>query len=241
MDSEATIATDRWLRHLKRFLKVARTGIDPEGVHQVRVATRRLDVWLILGGWRVYRDDLRWLRRRASAVRDIDVLLGRKGLPRMTRAAIISWKRESHAEFRLACDDGRLSALMVGLGAMPPIDQAEATRQLPKILDDVLQAGAKVEKDDMNIASFHRLRRAARRLRYALEAVEASTSSLKKLQVMLGEVNDLAVARRCLDHLPAEKVPTEQIALLHDELAFMLPRARELWREEKNAIGRMVS
>ncbi len=240
MTSVETIPLDLWLRQLKRYLKVARIGIDPEGVHQVRVATRRLDVWLILGGWRIYRDDLRWLRGRASVLRDADVLLARKGLPRATRTALIGWRREAQAELIMACDDGRLTALMVGLGAMHPISASGARKRTLDLLSDIMRAGAKIEGENGEIESFHRLRRAARRLRYGLEAVGASASRLKKLQEVLGAVNDLAVARRCLERLPGDKVPTELVVLLQDELAFLLPRARELWLEEKSAINKMV-
>ncbi|HEU4743256.1 MAG TPA: CHAD domain-containing protein, partial [Meiothermus sp.] len=63
------IAPTRWLLHLENHLPVARKGADPEGVHQVRVAGRRLRVWLELGGYQVLHDDLRWLVRGAGKVR----------------------------------------------------------------------------------------------------------------------------------------------------------------------------
>ena len=240
MTTEETIPIDRWLRHLNRFLKVARAGIDPEGVHQVRVATRRLDAWLVLGGWRVYRDDLRWLRRRASTVRDLDALLGRKGLPKSIRQPLMGMKRQAHADFRLACDDQRLAALMVGLATLHPLKIAEARKLLSRMLRDASEAGEEVETDGSNLEALHRLRRALRRLRYGLESIGKSTSPLKQLQEMLGNVNDLAVSLRCLDQLPSALIPPRYRSGLEDELALSLPLARGLWIDEKHEIKRTV-
>lgn len=239
MITERTIPIDRWLRHLKRYLKVARAGIDPEGIHQVRVATRRIDAWLVLGGWRVYRDDLRWLRDRASAVRDIDVLLMRKGLPRALRAPLMARKRELHAEFILACDDPRLAALMVGLTFVPPIS-GDASKRLERLFENVFDSGRDVEENGGNIESVHRLRRSLRRLRYGLELLGQSTAPLKRLQELLGSLNDLAVALRSIDQLPPDKVPPRYRAALDDELALALPLARGLWLDEKDLIKRMA-
>jgi CHAD domain-containing protein len=240
MTSDTTIPIDRWLRHLKRHLKVARLGIDPEGVHQVRVATRRVDAWLVLGGWRVFRDDLRWLRDRASAVRDIDVLLLRKGLPRSLKPPLMARKRQFHAEFILACDDPRLAALMVGLTAIHPIDEAEARKHVHSLFERVFECGKELEENGLTIEAMHRLRRALRRLRYGLEFLEKSTAPLKRLQEMLGNLNDLAVALRSIDQLPADKTPAKFRAALDDELALSLPLARGLWIDEKNSIKGMV-
>lgn len=240
MNTESTIPIDRWLRHLKRYLKVSRVGIDPEGIHQVRVATRRIDAWLVLGGWRVYRDDLRWLRDRASAVRDLDVLLMRKGLPRSLRAPLMARKRQTHAEFILACDDARLTALVVGLSVARPIQVAEARRRLGRLFDVVFEVGKDVEENSGMIESMHRLRRALRRLRYALELLDSSTAPLKRIQELLGNLNDLAVALRSIDQLPPDKVPPRYRAALDNELALALPLARGLWLDEKDSIKRMA-
>lgn len=240
MNTESTIPIDRWLRHLKRYLKVARVGIDPEGIHQVRVATRRIDAWLVLGGWRVYRDDLRWLRDRASAVRDIDVLLTRKGLPRSLRSALMARRRQAHAEFILACDAARLAALVVGLSAVRPIQAAEARRRLGRLFEVVFEVGKDVEENGSKSESMHRLRRALRRLRYAMEMLDGSTAPLKRIQELLGNLNDLAVALRNIDQLPADKVPPKYRAALDDELALALPLARGLWLDEKDRIKRMA-
>lgn len=240
MTAEKTIPIDRWLRHLKRYLKVARAGIDPAGIHQVRVATRRLDAWLVLGGWRVYRDDLRWLRRRASAVRDIDALLSRRGFPRTLRSPLTVIKRQAHAEFVLACNDPRLAAITVGLTTLRPIDAAEAKKRLTRMLGDAVRVGESVEKNGHDLELVHGLRRALRRLRYGRELLGESAAQLKKLQELLGSINDLAAALRSIDQLPPDKIPLRYRASLDDELALSLPLARGLWLDERDEIRRMV-
>lgn len=241
MTAEETIPIERWLRHLRRYLKVARAGVDPEGVHQVRVATRRIDAWLILGGWHVFRDDLRWLRRRASAVRDIDALLARKGFPKSVKPPMMVLKRQAHAEFVSACDDPRLAALLVGLSSVPAIKTSEAKKRLHRMLDQAIRAGEDAEKNGLDLESLHRLRRMLRRLRYGLEMLGASTTPLKRLQEMLGNINDLAVALRCLDQMPTDKIPACYRASLDDELALSLPLVRGLWVDEKDTIKGMVN
>jgi CHAD domain-containing protein len=240
MSSEETIPIDRWLRHLKRYLKVARSGIDPDGVHQVRVATRRIDAWLMLGGWHVFRDDLRWLRQRASAVRDIDALLERPGLPRTLRSPLMNLKHKAQAEFADACDDTRLAALMVGLASIRPIKLSETKKRLHRISEAVVKAGEAAEGNGNDLELLHRLRRALRRLRYGLEFFGASTTTIKRLQETLGNINDLVVALRCIDQLPPDQIPLRYRAELDNELALSLPLAQGLWMDEKDNIRRMV-
>ena len=57
---------------------------------------------------------------------------------------------------------------------------------------------------------------------------------------MLGNLNDLAVALRSIDQLPADKIPAKYRAALDDELALSLPLARGLWIDEKELIKEMV-
>lgn len=64
-----------WLEHLKKHFPLALEGQDLEGVHQVRVAARRLRAYVELLGWRVLRDDLSRLSRGTSRVRDLEVAL----------------------------------------------------------------------------------------------------------------------------------------------------------------------
>ena len=164
----------------------------------------------------------------------------RKGLPRSLKAPLVLRKRQTHAEFILACDDPRLAALMVGLTAIQPIDGAEARKHVHRLFERVFECGKELEENGLTIEAMHRLRRALRRLRYGLEFLEKSTAPLKRLQEMLGNLNDLAVALRSIDQLPADKTPAKFRTALDDELALSLPLARGLWVDEKNLIKGMV-
>lgn len=93
-DRVATAArrlTGALLRQMRRHERGARVGLDPEQVHKMRVATRRLRGALqVLGPAfstptrRRLRAELRWLARALGRVRDLDV--HRMALPR--------WRRE---------------------------------------------------------------------------------------------------------------------------------------------------
>lgn len=97
---------------------VVRAGIDPEGVHQARVGTRRLrsDLRaygsLLLPAWAAsLRDELSWLADALGAVRDADVLLERlehrvAALPEGERAGEVLLAR------LVAERDGARSALL---------------------------------------------------------------------------------------------------------------------------------
>jgi len=236
-----TIPLDRWLRHLRHNLSIARECEDPEGVHQVRVATRRIETWLLLAGWHVYRDDLRWLRVEASSARDVDVLLLRAGLPKRLKDDLTDHRRTAYGEFLLAAEDPRLQALIVGLGALPPLAPTVASTRMGRLLAKVLERGKQVSEEQGSLESLHGLRRALRRLRYGLELTGGSTASLKRLQDALGHINDLAVAIRCLDDLGRGIAPAGFRATLQSELSAARPVALQLWSNERDRIRLMVA
>ena len=102
---------------------VAREGSDPEGVHRMRVATRRLQAALSLYAPALdpaagaLRGELRWLRRELGDVRDLDTHLERLG------------------RLQAACDAG------AGRAALAPLadllrrrrDEARRERLLPAL------------------------------------------------------------------------------------------------------------
>src|SRR5262249_6619790 len=80
-DAFAEIARN-CLSHLRANEACARLGEDPEGVHQLRVATRRLRA--LVGAYRHHIDDqvhsfladeLRWLQLQLGPARDWDVFI----------------------------------------------------------------------------------------------------------------------------------------------------------------------
>jgi CHAD domain-containing protein len=197
-----------WIEHLGAHAELARSGEDPEGVHQVRVAAGRLSVWLELGRRHVLRDDLRWVRRIAGPVRDIDVMLARDARDGYHEAA--EWRAALRAERRAAREtllaalaSARFRSLLAALAWSPGLGDERARATLPKFERRVARASAALERSPEDPVALHRLRRGLRRMRYALEWLGKDASALKKFQEDLGELNDLAVMLRREHRVPS--------------------------------------
>jgi CHAD domain-containing protein len=219
------IGSEAWLAHLVRHVPIARAGEDREGVHQVRVACARLDVFLRLGERRALRDDLRWLRERASAVRDLDVLLA--SAPPEPFALWLAGERVvARAALLEALESPRLRALLDAWRWLPPL-RRERARKLRRELERkcarrVRKALAPDAPPDAPLEALHAARRAVRRLRYADEWLGRRGRPLAQIQDALGEVNDLSVARRWLAACPHE----HECELFRADLERRLARAR---------------
>ena len=201
------IAADRWTAHLREHLDLARRPAEVEGVHQVRVAARRLDAWLLLGRRRMLRDDLRWLRGVVGEARDLDVLLARGDeFPE----GFIAWLQERRAAEQLRVEAGldseRTSALVAALLVAAPVEENHARRSIGGFFDRVSRGdavlasgGDKAEPLDVQV---HGLRRAIRRLRFALDWMGEKVSVLVELQDRFGEACDQVVLLRWIDECP---------------------------------------
>lgn len=192
-----------WLDHLVKHLPIAREGNDPEGVHQVRVALRRIRVWLELAQIRVLEDDLTWLVRGAGRVRDLEVLLQDATLPKAFQAWAKRRLIEARAEFIPMLDSPRLAALLAALSVLPPWEEALAKKRLGR-LERRLKQRAKQWQQQETLQALHALRRALRKLRYALEWLERDPKATKELQEVLGQVGDLSVTLGYLGAFEAE-------------------------------------
>ena len=218
---------------------------DPEFLHQMRVGMRRLRAAL-----RAFRPVLahrparalgRRLRRFSpllGAARDWDVfcswLASNKSLSQTALRLHATARREargavSSAKFRRMTDAARELAER-GVHDAPM--RALAQRTLPKVHAKAMKRARRIEWE--NAAERHLLRIRVKRLRYACEYFEpcfqaagsAYLARLKALQELLGQLNDMAVARRLLRGLPgnpealARKISAREIRLLS-----ALPRA----------------
>ncbi|MGH7163237.1 MAG: CHAD domain-containing protein, partial [Planctomycetota bacterium] len=121
------IPVDRWLDHFVRQVLFARE--QPGGVHQLRVTAARLRVWLEMSGLRVLSDDVRWIRRAAAPVRDLDALLAGEWPEEFAQ-----WLREERTRqrwgFLTALDGGRLKGLTLALALLPPVPRETARTAL---------------------------------------------------------------------------------------------------------------
>lgn len=195
----AGIAPAKWLAHLARHLPVAREGTDAEGVHQVRVAGRRLRVWLDLGEYRVLHDDLRWLVRGLGPARDLDVLcaspLGREG----AFAAWLEARREAErAAARALLDSPRVEGLLRAFATLPPIAPDRAARRVRQLERAARRAGEDF-RQAAGLEALHAWRRAVRRLRYARDWAGLDGRRLAALQELLGLVCDAGALGRTLE------------------------------------------
>jgi len=224
----------------------AAAGTDSEYLHQLRVGTRRLRAALRASRalWR--KDDVRALRRQlrdltavSGPARDWDVFLRRAPVPLRARAR----DRQRKAQ----------AALRRVLRAMQPLrlprDASRSRQSWPAFARDVLEqldrsAQRRAARADWaDAAARHALRIRLRRLRYVSEFASGAfpghrakplIRSLKHLQDLLGELNDLEVARRLTRQLSGRDTrPKERERKLLSELAGAWRRfaaAPRFWR-----------
>ncbi len=117
-----------------------------------------------------------------------------------------------------------------------------ASRLLPRLAEEVLEAGEKSLADDLNAKDAHSFRILVKRFRYTLEyfrpcygeAMDVYLGKLKALQQALGELNDCYATRRLLiDVLKAGDPPTRYkklFAALNRREEDLMERFRAEWR-----------
>ncbi len=228
------------------------TGVDPEGVHQMRVGARRLRSDL-----RTFRPlldrevtdpvrgELRWLGEVLGAVRDPDVLgeqlrsvagdvLGADDEPGLDAIVgrLSSSRDEAVAELHEALGSTRYRRLLdrlVALADDPPLRKA-ATGRADEVLPGLvakpwrdLRKEVASLGDDPEDEALHEVRKGAKQVRYATEAVaevvgrpaRKAGKGIRRLQDVLGEHQDTVVAEDWLRTLldAGDLTPAEAFAL----------------------------
>ncbi len=176
----------------------ARLGEDPEGVHSMRVAIRRMRA--AISAFREVlpvraqrlRDEFKWLAGVLGEVRDLDVQLEQvaewgSGLPEEDRAALeplVATFEERRAAARSAMlqhlDSRRFERMMAGMSEMlvrGPLRRSAASRTPALVAgpDLVRRRYRKVRKagdaldEESPVEDLHALRIRCKRLRYAVE------------------------------------------------------------------------
>ena len=194
---------------------VARSA-DPEFLHQLRVGLRRLRT--VQRAFRI-PGTKRWLRKfkpALAAARDWDVFLANRALPReiapaAQRKRAAAWRRARSVLASRAFDEFlRRARRCVHETRASPLRALEAFHR------KALKMARRIDWQDEE--DRHALRIRIRRLRYACEffapffaraPYAAYLKRLKALQDLLGELNDIAVARRLLGEMKAG--PPEQL------------------------------
>lgn len=216
------------LSHLIANVPGTLAGADPEYLHQMRVAVRRLRTLLKLArslalDESLWADDLRWLMGELSPARDWDVLVT-ETWPKLTRpwagdAGVLALRQqvddrraEANRRARTALTSGRFVRLVLAaeeaMVEAPNVGRpvaAWASEILDHRLKQLKKKGRNFAK--LDAAGRHALRIAAKRLRYSAEAFASLHGKraarylavLASLQDELGASNDLVVAQRLLD------------------------------------------
>jgi CHAD domain-containing protein len=252
------MALDVQARRLLLHDPGVRLGSDPEDLHQLRVATRRLRAFL-RGGRRLLdrtwseplRDEIGWLGKALGPARDLDVLIERLtadvaglGGDRDALAGLLRSLEDERAEARavvvaaLACD--RDLALLDGLehvseprgsGRTTPLRdvwRAEWTR--------TRKAFAKLD-DDSDDAQLHAARIRVKRARYAAELAAHElgkrgarfVDAAKQLQDVLGEHQDAVVADDRIRAWAGDGAGTEAVDRLRARERERRDAARAAW------------
>jgi triphosphatase len=208
-----------------------RLGEDPEELHDMRVATRRLRAALKLYSDFLpkraerYERDLRWVGGALGEVRDLDVHL--EGLSEESSTngedleEVVALLRERRVEARrhmlTALDSNRYERLVASFSATlrrgrSPTPTAPILEAAPELVRDrykkVRKAANKLSEDSPP-EHFHDLRKKSKRLRYALEPLQEiygkpaqkMVKLLKKVQDDLGDHQDLIVASGLMEEL----------------------------------------
>jgi CHAD domain-containing protein len=205
----------RWLRHDP----VVRLDVHVEGVHQMRVATRRLRSDLRTFGSLLGElpdgliDELRWIAGLLGEVRDPDVL--REGLiESASRLSVDDRRSTTSIVRRLARQrDGALDRLhaaldseryfrlvqqVVALAQSPPLKE-EARRSATSALTPLAmrawrrlrRAARQAEREGAPVEDVHAMRIAAKRFRYALDLLSDVEPNAAELAARLAELQDV--------------------------------------------------
>lgn len=221
---------------------------DPEYLHQMRVALRRLASVLALGRVLdleapVWAGEFRWLLDELSPARDWDVMLGetlprvRAGLPRP--GSLDDLEADAVVQRRLAGERARRAVASVRttravLAAEADLlqerqDGPETRNWARTTLAERQRKFRKLARrfPELDAASRHRLRIAAKKLRYAGDgfadlygkAARRYLSALAALQDDLGAANDIAVAHALLAGLDPDGRHGRAVGLVEGYLA----------------------
>jgi triphosphatase len=221
MTVEEACRTILWecIGHLQGNHDIVAQHGDAEGVHQMRVALRRMrSAMAIFAGCMSPADDLReelvWLATTLGEARDLDVFLTQTlppmqqqlphaGLEILHRNALKA-HRAAYAEIRAALDSQRYQRLLLRLGAwLESGDHKKHEEPLAGFARDLLQKRHRKLRQlgkrwhGMNAEERHAARIAAKKLRYAAEffsglfAEEKSKRYLRRLSDLQSILGDL--------------------------------------------------
>ena len=276
---EAFIAIlETHLHALQTWQHKARNWNDIEGVHQMRVALRRLRSALVTFRAAVPRtatahwgDEMRWCANQLGPARDLDVFISESlrsvdhKLPlagaEQLRALAENARAEAYQTANALLSSTRYASFKLGLGSWissqrwrEEIDSEQrqtldiaivpfAAQQLDKRWRGIKRRSKAIQQD--STPALHELRIECKKLRYATEFfsplfadMKTFIAHLKKLQEVLGVLNDIAVMQILLDQLLAKhqnavllRYAGALIGWRSHEFYQLKDHLPELWRE----------
>jgi len=233
------ISPQPMVSHLRAHLPIAAEGVDPEGVHQVRVAAQRLRVWCRLAKRKGVRRELSWLRDQSGQLRDIDVFLLDHPPP-----VLAAWLHHRWSELRpdllAALGSPRLASLIDELDGLAPLPRARAHSGLSRIATKTLRRGRAAELDP-SPERLHDLRRAVRQVRYTLEWAGSPSREVKAVQTALGRYNDLVVQERLVVRSGLGPELGQWLAQLERDKGDAEQRARAAWVARQESFERLAT
>jgi CHAD domain-containing protein len=243
-----------------------RDGSDPEELHDMRVATRRLRAALRLFAPALaptadhFRQELAWLGRGLSSVRDLDVQLARLAdwrseVPDDDRAvldtviaAITGQRDRARGDLLALMDSSRYAGLLESCGILVqtgPTGEWATGRtlvELPRLIDrfqrKVRKCGDRLDGNSP-ADELHQLRIRAKRLRYAVEfaadlygrPAERFVRRVVELQDLLGGLQDARLAVARMRTLA-----TEESSILPKQALFVLGELAQRYADEGLAL-----
>jgi len=213
------------LKHFRLNEPVFVDGHDPEALHQMRVAIRRLRSALDLfepaaDGDEVFaglKDDFRLFSRKFGEARNLDVFVHGLGDAAAGMSELRHARDELYARTVCALDSRRFLRFMLwtvrwlSVGRWRESDQANApldaflNRRIGAMWERV--SASRESLAELSDNDRHKLRIQFKKLRYALEFAKAMpigtcadakpfAAALERLQDQLGQLNDMRIARR---------------------------------------------
>jgi triphosphatase len=182
---------------------------NPDNLHQLRVGLRRLRSALrafeaILPQKKAKRlaRDARRAMRKLAAARDWDVFVAWLEQAHPRSEALMPARRMQH-EARLAAQDA------AGELSLEPLRPKARDLPVALVLEGLERKTRKQARrmDWADPAERHELRIRVKRLRYASEFFGHRRAALERLQGVLGELNDVEVARELLRGIDADAEP----------------------------------
>jgi CHAD domain-containing protein len=256
-DEFVTGQSSRLLEKLASQVNTALHSRDADSVHDVRVAVRRFAQAVAV--FKPYfhsrqrqkiRRELKEIMGHAGEVRDRDIAIGLLAETKATEAAALETK------FRVQRDEAEAVLLAVlrkwkakGSPArwrdkLFPVQPATETpeRLLVPLARKFFRAGERASAKDSSVTDLHRFRIRSKKFRYSVElfrdiygpVAEEWIGQIKRLQTLLGDMNDFRVTRELIEELEPDTPIAAAFGKKQEKKADAF---RKLWKDEYSGAG----